>query len=248
VSRQLTNQAVVANFILPLPELSHVDDVSAHHFAIFPLKLNRTRGAATWQTELVDAPMKGQYQNVLQTLGYHKVQALNLLLLTGLFAATVIVSAQTFVSRDGIVLSKAPHLSARWGLGLLQVLQGLTTVLTSTVFNQSLETVQWALTSRTQGIRTNLLLAVAPSTGVWGLIDFLFAPTTCRPEKLWAFFRCILMPQKVIFWSNTLRTLISLVIAPAAGVVLFCVSSTSHFLTGRRADPVCSLPVDNDHV
>ena len=112
----------------------------------------------------------------LESLRPHKLELTNVVLLSILFTVTVYFCYLTLPLSDGIapVSRRGPRLPASFGVATLLALQVVTSYYAIIVFSQSIEAIQWGLSRGSAGIRLLTLLAFAPSTGVAGLMSYIF--------------------------------------------------------------------------
>jgi hypothetical protein len=117
-------------------------------------------------------------------------QIASVFLLNALFAITIWFSQLTFVTPETPTSdSKGLHLPFSSGISVLRLLQGATSLCTTSCVAQALELIQWTLSNQSHGLRMLSFLSLAPSTKNQGLLKYLYNKVPRLHERGWAVMR-----------------------------------------------------------
>lgn len=111
-------------------------------------------------------------------------------LLTALFAVTVWFSQLTFTESHVLYKGwKGAHLPLGWEIAVLRLLQQATSICNTFCVVKSLEAIQWTLIAKPNGTPMLTVLSLAPSTGNFGLLKYLYHTAPRLVERAWALSR-----------------------------------------------------------
>lgn len=95
-------------------------------------------------------------------------------------------------SEQGQSLNDLYRLDDSYALAILQILQGLMTLASTSLLEHSLELVQRCLSARDQGLSYVVFLILSPATGKIATLRMLFSRSVRRLYKMWALTKLIL--------------------------------------------------------
>jgi hypothetical protein len=85
--------------------------------------------------------------------------------------------------------SQSVHIGFSDAVSALRVLQELTSVLTSLVVYQTLETLEWILAQRSEGIDALGMMFLSPATSLLAVLEGVVGRTAGVRSRLWGFLR-----------------------------------------------------------
>jgi len=135
-------------------------------------------------------PHRKPRQSTFQKTGW---QFALLLLSSSLFVSILLVMQLTSWadndSRQGLPLHTRLKVDVSVTLGLIRVLQGLLTALTTLAISRTLQLLQWVLVCRPRGLAYPSLLSLSQSTSYTGSLRIMFGSMSDVPPRAFSVMR-----------------------------------------------------------
>jgi hypothetical protein len=120
-----------------------------------------------------------------------------LLLATALFAVTIWFAQATFSSKATEWTKRLFNHVFKTSIGdtltILVILSGLMSLVVGYVTDNMLESIQWSLTSRSEGVDMLTILGLSPTTGAFGTAAILFGKQSKVKDRVWAASKSVLL-------------------------------------------------------
>jgi hypothetical protein len=129
---------------------------------------------------LIQSFMKSKFGQIVSDI-FCVALATTIFALTAAFAKASISVDSTSAPRHILGFSST--------LAVLRVLQGITSTVTALVLGQTLELLQWTLSSRESGLRLLSLLSISPTTGILGMLEIIRRRAPKAADRFWALLR-----------------------------------------------------------